>query len=578
MPPKPQKCSICKKEGHNKLRCPGVGSNESINVLDIDFIKNNQKPVTPVHFDNQRGMIKAIENEKLQELRDNGERTSTEEYFFRNIKNAITTFQTKFLTNRNLTSVILVAPPGSGKTMLMDYIMYVLKTNINDDDCILGDRFSLFTGMSSLDWVTQIKENIIFGQKNFEVYHNPDIYKRINYLIKNPLLLLNHYFLIDELQIACELKHTIGKELKRLGLTPTAIKELNIKFVLISATPDIMLEEFLNSKNDECDIIMVEPGPNYKGFEYFNIDNYKSLDEKINREFLINTIKEKYSSPKYHFIRVKSAKFANKLRAELGNEGWLVKDYDQESNKYLDEKIDSVIKTPPIIHTFWFVKDMFRASKRLRINCNIGAIIEPFNKEDVTVTAQGLIPRWFGYYTPEELLYCDIIFMCNKQAIDKYIKFLKTGKYNGIDYRSRLMNTKKPKPTHQSPYFDQKEEISEFDERFGDSIEIIKSKMENIFGDIPSNNGLNAIHRILDNSLLISTNYCDKIDSSKRWIGHADDPSNYIPITESMLNSKGWGKSLGKGKNDKKLVFIPFYNDQLDVESLQYCCRFYKQD
>ena len=573
MSTKPQKCSICKKQGHNKLKCPGINTYvELCNILDIGYIKNSQKSYTENHYNNQRDMIEAIYKTKLQELRDNNQRMPNEEYFYKNIKEFQSLFQTKFLTNNDLTSLILLAPPGSGKTMIMDAIAYSLKTHINDEICILDDRFTVGTGMSSVAWVEQIKDNLHFFKniEGFTVYHNPDFYKRIDYLIKNPLLLKNHYFIIDESHIASQLGNTIGKELKRLGLTKEIIKELNIKFILISATPDIMLKEFLNAENDDCGIIQMEPGGNYRGFNYFTIENYKSLENAVNRTELINTIK-KLPSNKHHFIRVKSIKNVNKLRAELGNEGWLVIDYDQESNKYRNQSIDDVIKTQPLEHTFWFIKDMFRASKRLRINKHIGMVIEPFNKEDVSVTAQGLIPRWFGYYTDEDLIDCNIIFICNKKAVEKYKEFIKTGTYDNINYRSRMLNSKKPKPTHQYPYIVQKESVSEFDERINISLDELQNEMKTILGELPVNSGIGSIHTRQD-GYKFSTKYCEKIDKS---INHVD-LFNYTIISQSILKNASLGKNLGKNKNDNKLIIIPFYNDKLELNSLQWCCRFYK--
>jgi len=315
------------------------------------------------------------------------------------------------------------------------------------------------------------------------------------------------------------------------------------------------------------------PGDTYRGFNHFTVQNYKSLEVSVNRLSLINTVKD-YSSPKHHFIRVKSIKQVNKLRAELGNEGWLVIDYDQESNKFRDTPVDEVIKTSPTHHTFWFIKDMFRASKRLRINEHIGMVIEPFNKEDISVTAQGLIPRWFGYYTLKELENCNIMFVCNEVAVKKYTKFIETGTYDGIDYRSRMMNAKKPKPTHQHPYIIQKEQVSEFDEEFDISLDELKMKMKEILGELPSNSGDGAI-KIRSDGFRISTKYCDRIDISKKWIDHKD-ASNYIVITESILKKNSLGNHLGKGENDNKLIFIPFYNDNYELNSLQWCCRYFK--
>jgi len=575
---KPQKCTFCKKEGHNKAKCPGVDGTFTNNVLDVEYILSHQKPIRKDHYDNQRGHLKDIEKMELSKLIDDNKRYIGENYFFRNILDTVAEIQTVLIEKPNVKFIHVVAEPGAGKTDIMDCISYMLKTHSDNPRCLLGDRISLLTGMNSVESKDDLETKLKFVKDyytDFKVYHNPSIYKRIDYLIENPLLLLNHYFIIDESHIACQAENTLAKEFKRLGLNKENIAKLNIKFILVSATPDILLKEIVEVYEEDYDVKYMKPGPNYRGSRHFNIIDYNSLDEKVNREILIENVKE-YPNAKYHFIRVKSAKFANKLRAELNNEGFLVYDYDQVSNKNLKKPLHETIKIKPNNHTFYFIKDMYRASKRLRLNPNIGIIIEPFNKDDYTVTGQGLIPRWFTYYTEGELENCNPIFIGNKKAFDKIKLFYETKRAD--HWKSRLTNKKNTKtyqidlinrdPNKKKVYTDS----DLFDELSDKSLDDLESEMESIFETLPSNTGLGSIKKNTL-GLFISTTYCERIDKNKTTV----DPDNYTPITESKLfSTTRLGKNLGKGESDRKLIFIPYYNDSLEPDSLMWCCRYLK--
>jgi hypothetical protein len=471
MPRKPQVCSLCKIPGHNKKSCKNPVCTEietdkdTINenvVLDVDYILNNQVEITKSDYDDQRDVLYATYKKKLNKLKKIRQRNVNEEYFYINIQEVVADLLTKLIDNPDLTSVMVIAQPGVGKTMTMDCIAYELKTHRDPNICRYGDRFSVFTTMSSRECRDQLNDNLFFFTDDeyvFNARHNPDIKVRMKELSMNPLLLKDHIFLVDECHIACEINNTLGKELKKLGLTKETIKSLNIKFILISATPDKILKEFLESINDNWAILFLKPGEMYKGFREFHdrIINYKNLNDVKNLKKILETIETGYNEPKHHFIRVKSAKFEEQLKDKIKLKNWKVIEYNQEKKpEKEEEQLEQKIKTQPQEHTFWFIKDFYRASKRLRLNKHIGYVIEPFTKEDVTVTAQGLIPRWFGYYTIEDLIDCNFKFICNLEAVDKYIQFIENKSYDGIDYSSRNMNNNNFS-SHQSLYIKQKD-------------------------------------------------------------------------------------------------------------------------
>ena len=198
---KPQKCSLCKKAGHNKKKCPGTSlelevdtplETEETTTLDINFILSNQEPVTDDDCIIRKNALKAKKDDKLNLLRKSRMRKPGEKYFFQNVNIAVDELFERLMEKPETKSFIIIAPPGSGKPSVMDKISYRLQIDNLTKKNMYGDRISVFTGMSSVDCKKQIQENLSFIYSNdcpFEVRHNPDICKRIDYLIENPLLL-----------------------------------------------------------------------------------------------------------------------------------------------------------------------------------------------------------------------------------------------------------------------------------------------------------------------------------------------------------------------------------------------------
>ena len=568
MPPKPQSCTLCKQPGHNSRNCSGVGVPNMLSI-DCDYILNNQEAYDSDDEANQRDTIKLIERKLLKKMVREGLRKQNEPYFFENVLH--TAF--KILEAKEYLSVILIAQPGSGKTMVMDSVAYLKKTHVRP---IMGDRFTIMTGMSDTLCKDALNEGLPFTKEFIQehennigpmiVHHNPLIHKRIEELKRNPLLLLNHTFLNDECHIACANNNTIGKQLTSLGISRDTAKKLKMQFISVSATPDILKKESDQAKDTDSVCIFMEPGPNYRGFEFFKnrILNYTSFDLKLRREYYIHMICEKYTEPKYHFIRIKPGKFHKKLQLELENKDWEVKQYDMHSKKTIN--IDITIKTPPTTHTFFFIKDMLRQSKRLRLNPYIGTVVEPFKKTDVTLTAQGLLARWWGYYTDADLHNCDPMFIGDFSATETYIDSFKTRiQYKiskPVDFKSYQSNI-----IDKDPSKIQYEDSDRCGEIFMDTLDDLKEDVIRLIGNLPVNNGINCTH-INSQGLIISTKYCATDDTYQGY-------DKYIPITESKLkNVRKLGKNLDPGGTT--LIFIPYYNELLEPESLKWCCRYLK--
>lgn len=386
-------------------------------------------------------------------------------------------FMSAYLLNNEIQWFSLVAQPGTGKTSVIHAILYNTLTNIMDlNDAINPEAITITTGMSDVEWYNQLLDNLRLSDKqylwktinniseNYCIVHRSNLYKRINYILNNKHLINQHFFIIDESHFADSEKQTIEKEFERLGITEERMKEYKIKILFVSATPDVNLS-FMTKKENHKQVVL-ENGNDYKGFKYYKdsemIQDYNELiGEDIYK--MRDIINFTWSSPRYHFIRAKN-EYRKELEDIIRENEW--QSYDDDSNNKVnllfeedngDFSMDKSnitiipIYKKPKYHTLILIKDKFRASKRLKLTKYVGLICEkPSKKQNTTITCNGLIPRFFGYYDiPEYDNNEKPLFLCNIKCVNEYIAFteIKEGeswKYEGKDYTStRIKSTDK---------------------------------------------------------------------------------------------------------------------------------------
>jgi len=389
----------------------------------------------------------------------------------------------ELIMNISIQWITLVAEPGSGKTMVLHYLIYIICARLPYDKSISPNSITLTTGMSDKEWYNQVLINFKLRngkylwddinklKENNCIVHRSNFNKRIRYLLNNPDYISNHIFLIDESHFADDPDMTIDKEFKRLGLTEERMKEYNIKVIFVSATPDVNLS--LMSRQDNHKLVQLKNGSQYKGFNYFNERN---VIHDYDNEIDIDTgafIRSHWSSPRYHYIRARTqqekGEYRIKLMFECESNGWRLIEDDSDNNYYLSfcndrlEKLASdagkiIIKTyeEPEEHTFILIKNKYQASKRLKITKYTGLISEkPAKKMNTSITCNGLIPRFFGYDTLPEFQNNEMpLFLCNKDSINEYITFSNDFVYEGTDYTSRriVSNTEKVKELKETAY------------------------------------------------------------------------------------------------------------------------------
>jgi len=371
------------------------------------------------------------------------------------------------LLNPETQFITAVGEPGVGKTALILCLLYAISM-LPYEKAIHPNCITMTTGMSDTSWFEQLMkafklrtgeflmEVINSVSENHCITHRSNFHKRITWLLNNPEYISNAIFIIDEHHFADDVEMTIDSEFKRLGLTVEKMKEYNIKIINVSATPDVSLS--LMSRQDNHKMAILQNGPNYKGFEYYT--NHNMIVDYTNDIDMESKIREKYSTPRYHFIRARTQQEKGAYRENTVSiarkNGWDVIEDDSNHNYYLSFKQDenerlaeiqgkSIIRTylQPMRHTIILIKNKYPASKRLKITGFTGLVIEkPAEKMNTTVTCNGLIPRFWGYEDLPEFPHNQTpLFICNKQSVDEYIKFKEDFVYNGKSYTSNRIKS-----------------------------------------------------------------------------------------------------------------------------------------
>lgn len=381
------------------------------------------------------------------------------------------------IRNTNTQWISLVAQPGSGKTMvkhkLIDYIMRLSSY----EDSINPNSITITTGMSDNEWFEQMLNNLTLEhnnyllepihdrQDNYCVCHRSNFKNRITYLLNNKQFISNHIFIIDECHFADGEDMTIDTELRRLGLTEALMIHFNIKVIFVSATPDVGLS--LMERKDNHKQIRLINGDKYKGFKYYSdngmIQDYNKILKNIDN--LVKIINENWKTPRFHYIRARTqaekGEYRIKYKKLCDKYDWKYIEDDSNNDCFISFENDLLEKTAkdnnkeiirvykkPNTHTIILIKNKYQASKRLRLTSFTGIISEkPSKKMNTTVTCNGLIPRFFGYYDlPNFENNEKPLFLCNKESVDQYINFTEMPDdqpwmYEGIDYTGTKIKT-----------------------------------------------------------------------------------------------------------------------------------------
>jgi hypothetical protein len=326
--------------------------------------------------------------------------------------------------------ILLLAQPQSGKSgTYMDVAYKSIEQNLFKSVVII-------TGSPDLSLIKQVEANIkditeIYKMENPELCEDIDRYEKIkilkpsqcnNYKIRNDTL-----FIHDESHYAQDINNIIGKFMKKMGLDGALLstnnvdylRERNIAFISVSATPFSELIQNQSNKGLQKKIVTLYPGDTYIGINQLPI---KYIEQ---RHMTMDFIEEKIQDPKYNgkYIIVRTHNTKDTGLSDLCNLMSVPYHTIFQGDNYdiLDVAPDNQ-DCPHIIHISGkgrmgqvFAK---RTQKRY-----IGAVIETSKLPNTDTAIQGLLGRMCGYYNSVIDVYISI--KC-KSDINKYADYWST--------------------------------------------------------------------------------------------------------------------------------------------------------
>jgi len=489
--------------------------------------------------------------------------------------------------NRKIINIMVVSKTQSGKTGSM---CATIKQYLeNTSNLIPIENIYIITGLSSCEWKEQTKERMPESMQS-RVFHRCELPNTFVDEIKNKK---NVLIIMDEIQVAAQKGQTIYKAFNNAGLlNKSKLYEKDVKILEYTATPDGTIYDLMKW-NDASTKILADVGDGYISsynlLQMGRVKQYKELcgydkktgevDEKVfkNIEEIKNDI-DNYSNPLYHIIRTKNGPEQDvtiqnfkQIFNSLNNYDFIK--YDRESEI---EDINKTLITKPKRHTFIFIKEMLRCAKTLKKR-HIGILCDRYslNPDDATII-QGLVGRDTGYDNNGiSICYTNIDSINRYEQLwegnfeDKTIRWnSKTTKYkNGILSGKNTFNdpkdydgfsvasdeeseeeTEEPQPIIKMKHF------AEIKKWFNDNLKT-KGYGNGPKRKIKDDDGFYKCITQFNKEEKIRTNAEFKIyEKNKKW---------------------GFRGNTQKSKQKNKYRVYPVYNDETDIDSLQWWLIYY---
>jgi len=301
--------------------------------------------------------------------------------------------------------------------------------------------------MSDVEWKKNM-QSAMFPSYKDNIYHRGELSK----IEPQIAMLTNGFIANDECHIASGKNMTMSQMIKRVGITNVDYaRQKKLKILQVSATPDSVLWD-LKAWGANARVVKLKTGQSYKGFRtMLNESRIQPMPKFKNIQdvrIFFQSWENRYATcptKKYFPIRLlkKSVDLMGWFKTIALECRWDTVQYD--SGEKID--IDNKMKHAPENHTIIFVKDYWRASKRIeRIHVG-GCLEEPPGLRNVTSTSQGLIARLCNTYEYEEeelqhpewkpLHFGDV------EAINMYMKWYESGcDYKSSNYSSTTLKSK----------------------------------------------------------------------------------------------------------------------------------------
>jgi hypothetical protein len=363
------------------------------------------------------------------------------------------------LINKGYSHVCLVAQPGTGKTGTALEVMIQLGTHISDEHLVELDKIYITCGMSDRDWEEQFRKNLPSCFLS-NVDHRGNLLKNAGKISEFE----NGILINDECHIASGKNMTGSKVMREAGLTDYAtIRERNMKMLDISATPDSVLHDLQSPEwIGKSYVVRLMPGPSYKGFQTMIDDNRifhaQPLDTRDKVMELLTIWGSRFGRVYKYFVIRKS----KNINMEYLNNAVTLLGWELIHHDSIDriEGIDERMTLSPFRNTIIYVKEFWRASKRINRR-HVGGTYESIPKcENITSTAQSLVARFCDNYeyTGDEL---DVnmrpLHYTDKDAIQHYLNWFNNGcAFERSDYTSTRIKSRsgnviaKPSKVHPS--------------------------------------------------------------------------------------------------------------------------------
>ena len=319
---------------------------------------------------------------------------------------------------------LVLAQTQSGKTGMMVTVAEGCKKDV-----------VVMSGLSNIDWK---KQTIRRFSEKVPVYHRNDL--------KNVKKLEHCVVLIDEVQYASGAGMTLDGLLEDCGCKDIeTLRQLNVHFVLVSATPNRIYDDLCELSSEWCRHLVMQPGDGYTGLQELlqsgrlreakdlwvagavgDDENagVKRFNEKMISKSLeaIEELKDvvtSYKDPKYHIVRTQYAAAGEEVRERFKTVFLDSVDFvvcDSTTGVGVMEKV----KVKPARQCVLFIKEQLRCAATL-VKTHIGVLYDRVSKLD-NVMVQGLAGRGTGYDVPE----CLVVFS-DVKSIQRYLAVVEEG-------------------------------------------------------------------------------------------------------------------------------------------------------
>jgi len=378
---------------------------------------------------------------QLQHLQENAE-AEGKSLIYPNQQEAARECLTHFEAGKLL--VMLVAQPGTGKTGTALELLQLLCSHIDDEKCVKVSNAHVVSGMNDTDWRDQFQAKML-PVLSANVRHRSILNK-----FKDDIASIrNGIILTDECHIAADKSMTVSRLLRNAGLTDiNVVTERRVRLFDISATPESTGWD-LESWGSKAAVVRLMPGSSYKGFQTMLDENRILQAEPLSslesvRE-LFQFFEDRYNGHKKKFfpMRIRNEEWLGFIHIAIVEFGWEFLRHDSQQRV---EDIDAIMATEPAKHTIIFIKEFWRASKRL-VRTHIGGSYESTPRtRNVSTASQGLIGRFcdnFEYEGDELNPELRPVHFGDKTSIEAYVEWFNNGcDYRKVDYKSTKINSK----------------------------------------------------------------------------------------------------------------------------------------